>query len=143
MYGCGLILQLASTFGAIWPAGGKGGVDAAECTSLSLTDKGIQQISGFDKFHNLSVLVLSRNKLTKIDNLDTNFRIRTLIAQGNQICTLKGSLVHMRLLQQLDLSNNRLRNLQKIAQSLKCFEFLETLNLKGTAFISHCVGGLF
>ena len=83
--------------------------------------------------------MLSRNKLTKIDSLDNNFRIRTLIAQGNQICTLKGSLVHMRLLQHLDLSNNRLRNLQKIAQSLKCFDFLEILNLKGTVFFSRCV----
>ena len=104
-----------------------------------MADKGIEQLCGFEKFQNLSVLVLSRNKLTKIDNLDTNFRIRTLIAQGNQICTLKGSLVHMRLLQQLDLSNNRLRNLQKIAQCFKCFDFLETLNLKGTAFIARCV----
>lgn len=76
-------------------------------------------------------------QLTKIDNLDSNFRIRVLIAQGNQICTLKG-LGHMKYLQELDLSNNRLRNLQKIKTSLERFEFLETLNLMGTVFIVHC-----
>lgn len=76
-------------------------------------------------------------QLTKIDHLDSNFRIRVLIAHGNQLCTLKGSLVHMKHLQELDLSNNQLRNLQKIKSSLECFEFLENLNLMGAFFTIH------
>lgn len=36
---------------------------AAECTCLSLADKGLQQLCGVERFHNLSVLVLSKNKV--------------------------------------------------------------------------------
>lgn len=137
------------------------GVYAAECTTLSLADHGLQELCGFERFHNLSVLVLSRNKvsilcqtflvglkrfmvnidtmqLTKIDHLDSNFRIRVLIAQSNRICTLKGSLQHMKFLQELDLSNNELRNLQKIKKSLERFAHLETLNLMGATLTVPC-----
>lgn len=80
-------------------------------------------------------------QLTKIDQLDSNFRIRVLIAQSNQICTLKGSLVHMKFLQELDLSHNLIRNLQKVKRFLERFEFLETLNLIGNVFTTKRSAG--
>ena len=50
--------------------------------------------------------------------------------QNNSICSLKGSLLHFKFLETLDLSNNQLRNLPKLAASLAKFHFLTFLNLK-------------
>lgn len=50
--------------------------------------------------------------------------------QNNRICSLKGSLAHFKFLETLDLSNNQLRNLPKLAASLAKFHFLSFLNLK-------------
>ena len=74
---------------------------------------------------------MNGNKLKKINNLEANFRMKVLNAQDNQICTLKGSLTIFRNLEQLDLSNNQLRDLAKLLPVLERFQFLTHLNLKG------------
>lgn len=53
--------------------------------------------------------------------------------QNNKICSLKGSLSHFKFLDTLDLSNNQLRNLPKLAAYLAKFLFLSFLNLKVNA----------
>ena len=53
----------------------------SECTELYLGNKGIEKLRGFEPFVNLDSLWLNGNKLKKINNLDGNFRIRTLYAQ--------------------------------------------------------------
>ena len=53
--------------------------------------------------------------------------------QNNKICSLKGSLAHFKFLDTLDLSNNQLRNLPKLAAYLAKFLFLSFLNLKVNA----------
>ena len=50
--------------------------------------------------------------------------------QDNQLCTLKGSLLCFKFLQHLDLSNNQLRNLEKIIKVLSKLRFLKQLNLQ-------------
>lgn len=50
--------------------------------------------------------------------------------QNNSICSLKGSLSHFKFLETLDLSNNQLRNLPKLAANLAKFQYLTFLNLK-------------
>lgn len=55
---------------------------------------------------------------------------QTFYGQYNEICSLKGSLNCMRFLETLDLSHNKLRDLEKLLTYLEKFAFLETLNLK-------------
>ena len=57
--------------------------------------------------------------------------MKVLSAQDNQICTLKGSLAIFRNLEQLDFSNNQLKDLSKLLPVLERFQFLTHLNLKG------------
>uniref|UniRef100_A0A7S0WNL5 Uncharacterized protein n=1 Tax=Chlamydomonas leiostraca TaxID=1034604 RepID=A0A7S0WNL5_9CHLO len=102
-----------------------------ECKELYLGGKGIEKIRGFEPFVNLECLWLNSNKLKKINNLDQNFRIKALYAQDNQICTLKGSLECFHFLETLDLSNNQLRDLDKLVRVLERFKFLKSLNLTG------------
>lgn len=61
------------------------------------------------------------------------------LLQSNRICSLKGSLSHFKFLDTLDLSNNQLRNLPKLAAHLAKFLFLSFLNLKVNAPGLHLV----
>ena len=56
--------------------------------------------------------------------------LRLLLLQNNRICSLKGSLIRFKFLETLDVSNNQLRNLPKLASTLSRFHFLTFLNLK-------------
>ena len=103
----------------------------AACTELHLGGRGIERIRGFEHFTNLECLWLNNNKLRAITNLDANFRIRELYVQGNQICTLRGSLQHFKFLLLLDISNNELDNLRQVTAALSRFDFLENLRLSG------------
>eukprot|EP00798_Chlamydomonas_sp_ICE-L_P027714 gene27714-7358_t len=111
--------------------GGKNANYIKETKELILGNKGIEKIRGFEEFTSLESLWLYGNKLKKINNLDVNFRIRTLHVQDNQICTLKGSLSSFKFLETLDIANNQLRDLEKLLKSLEKFKFLKHLNLKG------------
>lgn len=53
-----------------------------------------------------------------------------LILQNNSISSLKGSLQRFHFLETLDVSNNQLRNLAKLAAALSKCRFLSFLNLK-------------
>ncbi|KAK3276661.1 hypothetical protein CYMTET_15285 [Cymbomonas tetramitiformis] len=113
---------------------GGGGNDkyVKECTELYLGDKGIEKLKGFDRLVNLEVLFLSNNKLTHISHLDQNFRMRRLYAANNKIFTLKGpSMQNMRFLELLDLTNNNLRDLQKVLGNIEHLKFLKELELSG------------
>ena len=60
--------------------------------------------------------------------------------QDNQICTLKGSLEKFTFLQQLDLSGNALRDLEKLLVTLQHFKFMTHLNLAvRRCRRAHCV----
>jgi Leucine-rich repeat (LRR) protein len=50
--------------------------------------------------------------------------------QNNCICTLKGSLLRLKFLTDLDLSHNQLRDLRKLLQGLARLRFLQQLNLQ-------------
>mmetsp|Transcript_13357 Transcript_13357/g.46215 ORF Transcript_13357/g.46215 Transcript_13357/m.46215 type:complete len:342 (+) Transcript_13357:94-1119(+) len=102
-----------------------------ECTELHLGNKGFERLEGFERLTNLEVLWVNGNKLQRVANLDDNFRIRRLYAMDNRISTLKGSLLKFTFLEVLDLTNNNLRNLHKLLQTLGRFNFLTQLELKG------------
>jgi Leucine-rich repeat (LRR) protein len=71
---------------------------AAECTELHLANKNISLLADrvnnndqneFDRFVNLEVLWCNNNKLTRLEGLDMNFRLKHIYAQNNKIATLK------------------------------------------------------
>mmetsp|Transcript_22596 Transcript_22596/g.27269 ORF Transcript_22596/g.27269 Transcript_22596/m.27269 type:complete len:349 (+) Transcript_22596:220-1266(+) len=103
-----------------------------ECTQLHLGGKGIEKLEGFERLKNLEVLFLNNNKLTHISHLESNFRLRRLYLANNKLFTLKGdSLKALRNLNQLDLTNNNLRDLKKVLANLEHLKFLRELELIG------------
>ncbi len=76
---------------------------------------------------NLEVIWLNQNQLTKIQNLDNNFRVKQLYLQDNKIRTLEGSISIMKHLETLIVSNNELRDLQKNLEFLEDFPYLKQL----------------
>lgn len=68
------------------------------------------------------------SRVLPVANVCQRFHQRCL--QDNQVCTLKGSLLCFTFLEQLDLSNNQLRDLAKLTPVLQKFQFLTHLNLK-------------
>uniref|UniRef100_A0A7S3QKS1 U2A'/phosphoprotein 32 family A C-terminal domain-containing protein n=1 Tax=Dunaliella tertiolecta TaxID=3047 RepID=A0A7S3QKS1_DUNTE len=117
--------------------GGKNAKWVKGCVELYMGDRGIEKIRGFEPYDNLQSLWLNNNRLKKINNLDANFRIKALYVQDNQICTLKGCLLTFKFLEVLDLSNNLLRNLDKIIATLSKFKYLKNLNLTGNPCIEE------
>ena len=65
--------------------------------------------------------------------MSSHLAARSLQLQDNQLCTLKGSLRRCKYLDTLDLANNKLRNLQKLLETLGRFQFLQMLNLMVSA----------
>lgn len=63
--------------------------DHADCTELYLGHKGIERLRGFEPFVSLESLWLNGNRLKKINNLDGNFRIRSLYAQVRRALRLR------------------------------------------------------
>ncbi|KAL3155209.1 hypothetical protein ABBQ32_013149 [Trebouxia sp. C0010 RCD-2024] len=109
---------------------GKNAKYVKACTELFMGGQGLDHLEGFDKLVNLEVLWVNDNQLESVHGLDSNFRMRVLHAENNSICSLKGSLSHFKFLETLDLSNNQLRNLPKLAANLAKFQYLTFLNLK-------------
>jgi Leucine-rich repeat (LRR) protein len=82
-------------------------------------------------FPNLECLWLNQNRLEKIENLDSNFRIKYLYVQNNQIKTLDGSLKYFKHLDTLAINENELRGLDHVLAFLKQFPLLVSLDLFG------------
>ncbi|DBA93983.1 TPA: hypothetical protein ACH3X1_001639 [Trebouxia sp. C0004] len=110
---------------------GKNAKYVKACTELFMGNQGLEALEGFEKLVNLEALWVNNNNLESINGLNSNVRMQVLHAENNKICSLKGSLAHFKFLDTLDLSNNQLRNLPKLAAHLAKFLFLSFLNLKG------------
>ena len=104
---------------------------AKECIEIVLSKRRITELINFDMFENLEALWLTDNRLTSINGLDNNFRIKILCCAQNHITTLEGSISKMKFLEVLYLNNNKLKNLEKVLSNLKQFSFLKNLNLFG------------
>lgn len=104
---------------------------ARDCTEVYLTNRSAEAISDkFKIFENLEVVWFSGNHLSRITNLESNFRIREVYLQDNCLVSLAG-LKNLKFLQVLMASNNQLRNLDKQLGILKRFAFLKKLDLFG------------
>jgi len=104
---------------------------ASECTEVYLANKGATSISEhFRRFPNIEVIWLNGNRLPRLENLDSNFRIREVYVQGNTLVSLTG-LRNLKFLRVLLASDNQLRNLDKQLNLLARFAFLNKLDLYG------------
>lgn len=122
----GVVLPLAELVG-----GGHNMKQVKDCTELCLAERGIDRLHGFELLVNLEVLWLNGNRLRAVDHLDANVRLKELYVHDNQLCTLKGSLHHLKFLEHLDLGNNSLGDLAKVLRQLERLRFLRHLNLQG------------
>lgn len=104
---------------------------ASECTEVYLAKLGAEAISkNFEHFANLEVVWFSGNRLSRIENLETNFRIREVYVEDNRLVSLSG-LRSFKFLRVLLASNNQLWNLDKQLALLSRFAFLKKLDLFG------------
>lgn len=87
-------------------------------TELSLGNRGLELLEGFQLFPNLECLWLQGNALTELVGLDTNVRLRRLYASKNRITSLRGSLLAFKHLEELDLSENAISNLNVCLETL-------------------------
>ena len=101
------------------------------CTEMFLAGRNIEKIRGFEQFSNIEILWLQNNKLTKINCLNDNIRIKYLYVHDNRIRTLNGSLENFKFLTELTLFNNELADLNKQLLILGKFQYLEKLDLYG------------
>lgn len=102
---------------------------ASECKEVYLANQGAEQTSeSFEHFKSLEVIWFSGNRLTRIDNLETNFRIQEVYVENNSLVSLNG-LRNFKFLRVLLASKNQLRNLDKQIALLAKFAFMKKLDL--------------
>jgi len=102
---------------------------ASECTEVHLAKLGAESVSeNFAHFGNLEVVWFNGNRLSRIENLENNFRIREVYIQDNRLVSLAG-LKTFKFLRVLLASGNQLRNLDKQLSLLSRFAFLKKLDL--------------
>lgn len=104
---------------------------ASECTEVYLSNSdGTTLSEGFKQFPNIEVLWINGNRLPRIDNLESNFRIKEVYAQDNILVSLSG-IRTFKFLRVLLASNNQIQNLDKQIGVLSRFAFLNKLDLFG------------
>jgi len=109
----------------------KNAKNSKECTEVYLAKRGSNELSdNFKFFENLEVVWFNGNRLARLENLSTNFRIREVYAQDNRLVSLAG-ITTFKFLKVLLASNNQLRNLEKQLDLLEKFNFLKKLDLFG------------
>mmetsp|Transcript_91816 Transcript_91816/g.230680 ORF Transcript_91816/g.230680 Transcript_91816/m.230680 type:complete len:352 (+) Transcript_91816:65-1120(+) len=102
---------------------------ASECVEAYLANQGAETFADcFREFQNLEVVWFSGNRLSRIEHLEENFRIREVYIQDNRLVSLTG-IKSFTFLRVLLASNNQLRNLDKQLALLTRFAFLKKLDL--------------
>jgi hypothetical protein len=82
-----------------------------------------------ERFPNLQALYIPHNKIRRLDNLKTNYRLCFLDARDNQISEI--DLSAQCYMRDLYLSGNRLEDLEKVLSKLAHMTDLQTLDLSG------------
>ncbi|KAA0154935.1 hypothetical protein FNF29_02079 [Cafeteria roenbergensis] len=102
-----------------------------DTTELRLSNKGIERLCGFERFVNLEVLYLNGNKLPSLDGLEACFRIKELYADHNLLASLEGPIEDMKFLAELDVSYNKLADLDWQLETLERCQYIKSLDLRG------------
>eukprot|EP01029_Cantina_marsupialis_P029839 TRINITY_DN782349_c0_g1_i1.p1 TRINITY_DN782349_c0_g1~~TRINITY_DN782349_c0_g1_i1.p1 ORF type:complete len:433 (+),score=102.11 TRINITY_DN782349_c0_g1_i1:121-1419(+) len=102
-----------------------------DTNELYCANLGWNNLEGFERYTNLSVLWVNGNNLSSIEGLEVNFRITALFAHDNRIDTLNGSLSNFKFLETLHLQNNKLNDIEHVLGVLGRFQYLKHLDLFG------------
>lgn len=107
----------------------KGAKYARECEEVYLANSGGNTLSEhFHLFESLEVVWLNGNRLSRLDNLESCFRIKQMYLQNNRIVSLS-PLRSFKFVNTLLASNNQIRNLEKQLEILTRLSFLKKLDL--------------
>jgi Leucine-rich repeat (LRR) protein len=104
---------------------------ASLCEELHLANRNITFLGNdFQFFINLECLWLNDNKMTNIEGLESNFRIKSLYLHGNKIRKIyPDTFEHFIALNSLTLSHNLLDDLDGCIACLKRIRNLTSLEL--------------
>jgi len=122
---------------------------------LHLGEQGIEEISGFEQFRNLEELWLNNNKvwkilsnvraelitwyqISKVINLERNFRLKKLYLQSNMITKLGPCIRQLKFLETLVIAKNRIRDLKMLLQDLMFLPYLKVLGMRVVCIFSCC-----
>lgn len=120
---------------------------------LHLGEQDIEEISGFEQFRNLEELWLNSNKvssnlrprahktwhqISKVVNLERNFRLKKLYLQSNMITKLGPCIRQLKFLETLVVASNRIRDLRMLLQDLMFLPFLKVLGMSVACTFSCC-----
>jgi hypothetical protein len=103
---------------------------AAACTQLHLAGRNINRIKDFTGFVSLEVLWLNNNRLSSIQGLEDNFRVKFMYLHCNRFRTFDEGVVQCFIfLQQLSLNDNFLDDLNGTLAELQQLNYLKVLDL--------------
>ncbi|KNC53006.1 leucine rich repeat containing 51 [Thecamonas trahens ATCC 50062] len=108
-----------------------GGRTPEQVRELYLGHKGIQKLSGFERFRFLNDLYLEGNALVRLTRISHLTRLTTLSVHNNMLTVIDGVLSSMPCLEVLLLHRNQLRGLHRVAKELAPLKYLTTLTLFG------------
>ena len=114
---------------------------AKDLVEVHLSDRTLNALEKFNEFPNLEVIWLNNNSVSKLsftpylliyfclqlqnlDDISSNFRVKELYCQNNQLSNIDG-IHRFKFLQVLLIGDNQLRNLDMFLEYLKKFAFLE------------------
>lgn len=103
--------------------------NAKETTEVYMGRRGIEKLINFDHFMNLEVIWLNDNKLTKLEGLESNFRLKELYLHNNMIKSIDGCLPKLTHLRTVTLYNNSLSDLDVVLGHLKPLVYLNHLEM--------------
>lgn len=96
------------------PQGALTQVDLLSIKTLSLSNKGLNDLSGIEYLKNIEELYLDNNNLEKIDHLSSLSKLRILHLQRNFISDIS-PLANLTNLEELSLNGNRVLTLQPLS----------------------------
>ena len=111
-------------------------------TEMHAGGRGIEKVdsASMSRFPNLEVLWLNNNRLSKLQGLEHNFRLKHLYLQDNAITTLRNDsccLLKLAHLETLQLANNQLQDLKATLTVLSQLRNLRKLGLHANPLASE------
>ena len=110
---------------------------ARDLEEAHLSGRNARSLSpSFNCFPNLQALWLNNNRLTSLETLHANFRLRELYVEGNLLTSLE-SVSHLRSLQVLNVKDNKVSDLSSQLGYLHRLVSLRVLALAGNPVASE------
>jgi hypothetical protein len=104
---------------------------AGKKMELHLGNRGYTRLADFHAFISLDQLWINNNKLTTLQGLEANFRLKILYAHANRVRHLNGALSTFKFMTKLNLADNKLDDLEGTLEELTELRYLQSLDLYG------------